>query len=174
VINHATRTYWKGPRALADSLARKQMAANRQDVAAMAEADPVAFGERLQAFNDSISAKQTKERKKIAGYPTRKWVLTAGSYLTNERWIANGLAIQNYGPELEKTVMGSIADPLGRQLMRLLISMRTADGLVLAGSTKFRTLKNEGSFSFEAVRVIGQRIPPSAWLPPEGYAPIQL
>ncbi len=173
VINHDSRSYWKGPRTLADSLAKKLMAANRKG-AELAEADPVAFAEKLQAFNDSIEAKQTNNRKKIAGYPTRQWILNAGSHLTHERWIANGLKMQNYGPELEKTVMGSNPDPLGRQLMRLLVSMRTADGLVLAGSTKFRTLEREGSFSFEAVKVIGERIPASAWLPPEGYEAIQL
>jgi hypothetical protein len=43
VIDHATRRYWTGPRALADSLAAKLIAENRAGVPEEATADPVAW-----------------------------------------------------------------------------------------------------------------------------------
>ena len=44
-----------------------------------------------------------------------EWVHTAGSYLTNVRWIARSLDVPDYGPEMQKVVMASVKDPLGRQ-----------------------------------------------------------
>lgn len=174
VIDHATRRFWTGPRKQADSLASKIIAANRQGVVEMAAADPVAWGEKVKAFNDSIHVEATMNQRKIAGYPCNQLVLTAGSYLRNERWVARGLVVANYGPEMQKVVMAGIKDPLGRQLMRMMIDARRKDGLPLAGSATFRTLQNEGRFEFEAVRVISKPIPRSAWSIPDGYTRIQL
>jgi len=174
VIDHKTKTYWSGPRTLADSLAKKIMAANREGVPDIATTDPVAWGEMIQAFNDSIHVAATGVARKIAGYPCDEWLLTAGSYLTNDRWIARSLDLPSFGAEMQKAVMASIADPLGRQLMRMMIDMRTKPGLVLAASTTFRTLSREGSFNVEALQVIGKSIPKSAWAIPADYQPIKL
>jgi hypothetical protein len=70
--------------------------------------------------------------------------------------------------------MATIKDPLGRALMRMLIGMRTKEGLVLNGNVTFQTLRQEGSFHFEAVRVISGSVPKAAWSLPEGYTQIQL
>jgi hypothetical protein len=58
--------------------------------------------------------------------------------------------------------------------MRMMIGMRTKEGLALSGSATFRTFKQEGSFSFDAVRVISGPIPDTAWSVPEGYTQIRL
>lgn len=174
VIHHAAKTYWTGPRAAADSIAKKIMAANREGIPEEATADPVAWSEKIQAFNDSIQVETTNRKREIAGYPCDLWVLTAGSYLRNERWIARSLAVRDYGPEMQKVVMASIPDPLGRALMRLMIAMRTKEGLVLSGSATFRTFSQSGSFAFEALRVSDKSIPKSAWSVPEGYAPASI
>jgi len=174
VIDHKTRRYWTGPRSQADSIARRIIAENREGVVEMAAADPVAWGEKVKAFNDSIKVFSTYKSRKIAGYPCDQWMLTAGSYLTNERWIARSLSTANYGPEMEKVVMASIKDPLGRQLMRMMIDARTKAGLPLAGHATFRTLSREGSFSFEAVSVNTKPVSASAWQVPAGYTRIEL
>ena len=171
VIHHSAKTYWRGPRAVADSIAFKVMASNREGIPEEASTDPVAWSEKIQAFNDSIHVEPTGETRKIAGYPCDLWVLTAGSYLRNERWIARSLDVRDYGPEMQKVVMASIPDPLGRALMRMMIAMRTKEGLVLSGSATFRTFSRSGTFSFEALRVTDKSIPKSAWNVPEGFTP---
>jgi len=170
VIRHDAQMYWTGHRAHADSMAREIMNANRQGVPSMEVTDPVAWGERIAAFNDSIKIEPTGKRKKIAGYPTDEWVLTAGSFLHNEQWIARSLVMPNYGPEMKKTITAAIKDPLGRTLMRLLIDSKEKEGLALAAKTSFRTLSREGSFEYEAITAKSGKIPAAAWQIPQGYA----
>ncbi len=137
VIDHKTMSYWRGPRSLTDSVATKIMSQNALDVSAL---DPVEYAAKIQAFNDSIKVTATGKQKKIAGYPCNQWILSAGRFLDNERWVARGLVVPNYGPEMQKAVLATIKDPLGRQLMRMLIDMRTKQGMVLASHTHFQTL----------------------------------
>ena len=172
VIDHATRRYWTGPRKLADSIATRMMDANQGNWRETAAADPVAWGARVKAFNDSIRMVPTLRNRKIAGYPADEYVLTAGTYLRNERWIAQGLSVPNYGPEVQKAVMATIKDPLGRVLMRMLINARTKSGMVMASYATFRTLNQDGFFGFEAQKVISGSIPRDAWTVPEGYSQI--
>jgi hypothetical protein len=174
VIDHVGRRYWTGRRSQADSVATKIMLANREGVPEEATADPVAWGEKLQAFNDSIKVEPTMKQKKIAGYTCDQWMLTAGHYLTNERWIARSIYFPNYGPEMQKTVLATIKDPMGRALMRLMIGMREKEGMTLSGSATFKTLSREGSFSFEALKVSSKPIPNSAWALPAGYTRVTL
>ena len=174
VINHATRTYWTGPRALADSIAQRMIEKNRAQVAEIATKDPEAWRARVAAFNDSIHVSATGKTEMFAGYPCDQYVLSAGHSMTSERWIARALKVQNFGPEMQKAVLASIPDPLGRVLMRMLIDLRTKDGLVLAGRTDFATLTQTGSFQFEAVKVISAPIPKEAWDIPADYTRITL
>ena len=171
VIDHKTMSYWTGPRSLADSVAGKIMAQNAADVSAM---DPVEYGKKLEEFNKSIKVSATGKRKKIAGYPCDLWTLDAGKFLHNDRWIARSLMVPNYGPEMQKAVLATIKDPLGRQLMRMLIDMRTKDGMVLQGFTSFQTLGRSGTFSFEAVKVITKPIAKDTWTVPAGYKQLTL
>jgi hypothetical protein len=166
VIDHKTKSYWTGPRSLADSVAAKLMAQNAVDVSNM---DPSEYAAKIEAFNKSIQVKATGKHKKIAGYPCDQWTLSAGPYLDNDRWIARSLVVPNYGPEMQKAVLATIKDPLGRQLMRMLIDMRTKDGMVLVSRTSFQTLGRKGEFDFEATKVVTTPIPATAWAIPEGY-----
>ncbi len=174
VINHAARIYWTGPRARADSIAQRMIEHNRKQVAENATQDPEAWRAKVAAFNDSIRVNATGKTKMVAGYPCDQFVLNAGHYMTSDRWIARALKVPNYGPEMQKIVMSTIADPLGRVLMRMLIDMRTKNGLVLAGTTTFTTLTQSGSFSFEAVRVLSTPIPKETWDVPPDYTPVEL
>ena len=174
VIDHATKRYWTGPRANADSVARVIMNRNREGVPDEAVTDPVAWGEKLQAFNDSIRVVDTAKFRKIAGYNCGLYVLTAGQWLRNERWVARALYVPNYGPEMRKTVMATIKDPMGRKLMELMIGMHDKEGLPLASYATYKTLQREGHFSFEAVKVGTKSIPKSAWAIPAGYEEIKL
>lgn len=172
VIDHATKRYWTGRRTQADSLAQTMMNTNRDGVPDEAKTDPVAWAERVQAFNDSIKVEAMHQQKKIAGKTCDLYVLSAGSYLRNERWVARSMYFPDYGPEMQKTVMATIKDPLGRQLMKMMIGMRDKEGITLSGNAKFRTLTREGSFSFDAVSVSPKTIPASAWTLPEGYTAV--
>jgi len=174
VINHRNKTYWTGPIAQADTIADSILIAGRRQVAQIAAQDREAWMAKVQSFNDSIQVTRTERTRDIAGYPTALWQLSAGSYLKHERWVARSLAVVNYGPELEKAVMASVMDPLGRELMRMLIDMRSMDGLPLAAKTTFRTLSQSGSFDYEAIQVIGKTIPATAWEIPAGYRRIKL
>jgi len=174
VIDHATKRYWTGPRALADSIAAKLIAANRAGVPEEATADPVAWAEKLEKFNNSIKIEPAGKNRKIAGYPTNLWVLTAGDYLRSERWIARSLYIPDFGPEMQKTVLATVRDPMARTLMRLMIGSRDKEGLALAGSTTIRTLDKSGAFEFEALKVRSGSIPKTAWDLPAGYTAITL
>jgi len=171
VIDHKTMSYWTGPRSLADSVASRIMAQNAVDVSAM---DPVEYGNKIEEFNKSIKVSATGKRKKIAGYPCDLYTLDAGKFLHNDRWIARSLVVPNYGPEMQKAVLATIKDPLGRQLMRMLIDMRTKEGLVLSGFTNFQTLGRSGKFSFDAVKVITKPIPKDVWTVPAGYKQVTL
>ena len=174
VINHAKRIYWSGPMARADSIADSILTVSRKQLADIAAADQAAWMAKVQGFNDSIRVTQTDATRKIANYETTAWTVTAGSYMQHERWVARALAVSNYGPELQKVVMASIMDPYGRQLMKLLISARATSGLPLASRTTFHTPTQSGSFDFEAVQVIGQPVPETAWAIPDGYTLIKL
>jgi Domain of unknown function (DUF4412) len=174
VIDHTRKMYWTGPLAKADSIADRILLATRKEVAKVAAQDQEAWLAKVQGFNDSIRVVNTGEVRKIAGYPSTRWLLTAGSYMQHERWVARSLAVANYGPEMQKAVMASAMDPLGRQLMKMLIGMRDADGLPLEARTTFRTLTQTGSFSYETVQIITTPIPASAWEIPKDYQAVEL
>ena len=174
VIDHVARTYWTGPSSRADSLAKTIMAANREGVPHPDSADAAEWGAKIKAFNDSLKVVNTGKTRTIAGYPCDEWMLTAGRFLSNQRWVARGLTVPNFGPEMQKTVMASVRDPLGRQLMRMLIDMRTKSGMVLAAKTTFWVPSRDGNFEFETLQVKSGTIPATAWLIPEGYTAVQL
>jgi hypothetical protein len=174
ILNHAKQTYWSGPLVRADSIADSILTVSRKQLAEVAAADQAAWMAKVDAFNKSIHVAQTGRTRKIAGYPTSEWVVSAGDYMQNERWVARSLAVAKFGPEVQKVVMASIMDPLGRQLMKLLIGARSSDGLPLASKTTFHTPTQTGSFSFETIQVVAAPIPDAAWEIPADYKPIQL
>jgi hypothetical protein len=169
VIDHAQRRYFSGTIEEADSTASMLLLERRKELKPLIEANQEKWTAMMAAFNDSIEVIQTQETRTIAGYPCTRWILRAGRYMTHERWVARGLSTPNYGPELEKVVMATVLDPLGRQLMKMLIQMREQPGTVLASSTRYQTLTQEGAFSWEAIKVGSETIPKTAWEVPADY-----
>jgi hypothetical protein len=121
------------------------------------------------AVTDSVHVVKTGNTRKIAGYPCSQWVLTAGHLMTQERWVARSLDVPDYSSEVEKVVMAAILDPLGSGLMKLVLQARTMDGLGLAGALTYKTVRQQGEFSWEAVSVSSAKIQPEAWKVPDGY-----
>jgi hypothetical protein len=66
-----------------------------------------------------------------------------------------------------------VLDPLGAQLLKLLIQMRAHPGTALEASTKFHTLTQSGSFSFVTTRVGSEAIPDSVWEVPKDYTRVR-
>ena len=173
VVDHDSRRYFSGTIDEADSTASHLLLERRKELKPLIEANQDKWLELMKSFNDSLEVMQTQETRKIAGYPCTRWILKAGSYMTHERWVAAGLSVPNYGPELEKIVLATVLDPLGRQLMKLLIQMRERSGTVLASSTQFHTLTQDGAFSWEAVRVSSDEIPKDVWDLPKDYIKVK-
>jgi hypothetical protein len=135
----------------------------------------------FSALTDSVHLGRTGRSREICGYPCSEYVLTAGQYLRQERWIARSLAVPDFSDKVQNVVMATIDDPLGRGLMTLLVQARTADandvmnqgaaqpGLTLQGRLRYKTLSQEGEMSWEAVQVLSTKIPETAWMPPPGY-----
>jgi hypothetical protein len=173
VIDHAKRRYYSGTIAEADTLAERILLQRRQELRPLIEANREKWAAMMSGFNDSILVVRSEETSTLAGYPCTRWTLLGGSYMTHERWAARGLSVPNFGPEIERIVMATVLDPLGTQLMKLLIQMRAQPGLVLKSSTRFRTLTQSGAFAWEATRVESKSIPDSAWSVPKDYAKVQ-
>jgi hypothetical protein len=174
VIDAAKRRYYSGPIAEAESLATKILLARRAELRPKIEANQEKWAEILSSFSDSTHVeKDEATTRTIAGYPCTRWKLRAGSYMTHERWSARGLSVPNFAPEMEKIVMATVLDPLGRQLMKLLLQMRSQPGLPLESTTKFHTLTQSGSFSYRALKVGSAPIPDSVWSVPQGYTRVQ-
>ena len=108
VIDHAKRRYYTGTIAEADSLAEKILLKRRAELRPLIEANREKWAALMSGFSDSILVDRTEETVTIAGYPSTRWTLRAGSYMTHERWAARGLSVPNFGPELEKIVMAVI------------------------------------------------------------------
>lgn len=186
LIDHSDRRFWEGPKSAADSIALKIRSARMKAAAAKITPEQRDQVNRLySAVSDSVHVIRTEKTRKIANYGCRLWVLSAGSLLTHERWVARALAMPDFSQEVEKVVLATIADPLGSGLMKLVLATRAAapedaehatsapanqiEGLTLAGRIRFKTMRNQGEFSWEAVSTSSEKIPPAAWQVPEGY-----
>lgn len=183
IVDHAEKRYYTGTLKEADSLASKLLLERRQELKPLIEANQERWAQMMKGFNDSIVVHKDPElTRTIAGYPCTRWTMTAASYMTHERWVARGLSVANYAPELEKVIMATVLDPLGRQLMRMLVQMHGSEtsepeggspGTVLGSTTRFQTLSQSGSFSWEAFHVDSKPIPKNVWNVPEGYSKVQ-
>jgi hypothetical protein len=174
IIDAAQRRYYSGTIEEADSLAAKILMQRRAELRPKIEANQEQWTRIMSSLNDSARIeKYEMETKTVAGWPCTRWRMHGGSYMEHERWVARGLSVPGFAPELEKIVMATVLDPLGRQLLRLLMQMRSQPGLVLKSSTEFRTLTQSGSFSWEATKVGSKAIPDSVWAVPKGYTRVQ-
>ena len=118
---------------------------------------------------DSIQVGDGFRTRRIAGYPCNRWTVHAGSTMSLERWTATSLAIEPYDETTEDVVLAAVLDPVARAIMSMFWKLEDATGLCLAASMTFETPTQHGEFRWEAVKVIGARIPASAWLVPRGY-----
>ncbi len=170
LVDHAAKRYWEGPKAQADSIAarlRSERASALRD--SLTPEKQAEWNEIYAALTESLSVGPTGRSRPIAGTPCSEWVLRAGPYLTQERWVARSLAMPDFSRDLEKVVVASIMDPLGKGLMRLVLQGRGVEGLALAGRIRFRTLGQQGDTSWEAIQVLSGKIAPGAWAVPAGY-----
>ena len=170
LVDHAQKRFWEGPLAQADSIAARIR--SERSKAFMANATPelkARISDLYAALTDSVRTEKTEETRKISSYPCTKWVLTAGPHLRQERWVARSLAMPDFAPEVEKVVLATVMDPLGRGLMKLILQSRATDGMTLAAHMSFSTLSQDGEMSWEAVRVVSGTIGKDAWVVPAGY-----
>jgi len=167
IIDHQNRRYWQGPRQVADSIASAIRA--ERSAALQGTVTPEYRTAIYTALSDSVRQEQTGEDRKIAGYPCNEYVLTAGSYLRQERWVARSLSMPNFGPEVEKVVLATVVDPVGRGLMKLVLQARRVNGLTLAGMIRYRTPTQDGTMSWEALKVSSAKLPPATWSVPADY-----
>jgi hypothetical protein len=86
--------------------------------------------------------------------------------MTLARWTAASLAIDPCGETTEDVVLAAVLDLIARANMSVFWKLKDTTGLCLAASTTFSTPMQHGSFDREAVKVIGARIPASAWVVP--------
>ena len=169
-VDHEKKRYWQGRRTLADTLLRPLRAQRAKEAGdSLASESTDQWRNLYRALTDSVRLVKTDQRRTIAGYPTVEWVVTAGSVLRQERWIARALDVPDFSPELQNVVISSVMDPLGRGLMRLMLQARELDGLPLAGRIEFTTLSRSGVVTWETLRVIPTKIPDGAWGPPGDY-----
>jgi hypothetical protein len=174
LVDHAKKQYWKGPKVQADSIATRIRSARAKAMNESVTPDERAqWTEVYDALGSGVSFAPTGVDRKICGYACTEWVLMAGTYMTQQRWVARALAMPDFSPEIEKTVLASMLDPVGSGLMKLVLQGHVTNGLTLAGRIQFKTLKQHGEMSWEAVQVLSGTIPPEAWEVPKDYQPWQ-
>ncbi len=170
LVDHKHKRYWEGPRDRADSVATLIRAERfKQLEAGVTPEEREKWNAIYSALSDSVSFKKTGQETKICGYPCGEWVLTAGSYLRQEKWVARSLALPDYSPEVGKVVLATITDPVGRGLMALVMQARAMDGLSLKTHIRFQTLGQKGEMAYEAVKVDSKKLGPEVWIAPAGY-----
>jgi hypothetical protein len=170
LVDHGRKLFWEGPLSEADSIAARLRSERVKAMTDTMSADTRATWNTVYTeLTENVKIEATGRSRKIAGYPCSAWVLTAGSYLRQERWLARSLSLPDFSPEVEKVVQASILDPLGRGLMKLVLQARSADGLALSGRMTVKTFDYQGEMSWEAVKVSSGKIPDEVWVVPEGY-----
>jgi len=174
IVDHATRRYWTGPIALADSIAGR-LNAKRDSTFHVALAQrQEEFAEFVEQFNSAVVVNQTEEERKIAGYPCSHWVISAGRNMIHDRWVARSLTSATPSPELDRVLMAGAMDPLGRTLMKMLLGTREIPGLTLSATTTFKTPTQAATFSWEALKVTTDKISKTAWEVPADYQRVEL
>jgi hypothetical protein len=170
LIDHQRRVYWDGSLARADSIV-DVTDGSRWDLMLRNATDELkAEWTRDMDFPpDSIQVGDGFETRQIAGYPCNRWTVRGGSTMSLERWTAASLAIEPYDETTEGVVLAAVLDPIARAIMSMFWKMEDMTGLCLAASMTFNTPTQHGSFHWEAMKVLGARIPASAWGVPQGY-----
>ncbi|MFI5370596.1 MAG: hypothetical protein ACHQ52_03485 [Candidatus Eisenbacteria bacterium] len=170
LIDHARKRYWEGPRPQADSIADAMRKERNQALIQSATPEmKEEWSKVVAALSESVHMQASGRDTMIAGYPCSQWVLTAEPYIRHERWIARSIVVPDFGPEVEKVLLATIMDPVGRALTKVVLQGRVVDGLPLGGRLRFKTPSQEGEFSWVAVAVRGGTLPATTWVVPAGY-----
>jgi hypothetical protein len=170
VIDHPTKTYWEGSLATADSIVDSLNAMRYREVMSrVTEEQKATWPGIIQSINESIRVDKAWEQRKIAGYSCARWTVSAGSWMTNDRWVAAALLLPNYSPDFQRVLLASVANPLAKAYAKMVISATEIDGLVLASSATFRTPSTSGSYSWETYEIESTKIPDSVWKVPPDY-----
>jgi hypothetical protein len=174
VIDHKTKRYWTGAVTLADSIVTRLNSQRdsvfRVEIAKRQEE----FDKFIDQFNAGIVVNQTEEQRKIAGYNCSHWIVSAGRNMIHDRWVASGFTIVKPAPELDRVLMAGALDPLGRQLVKMLLGARDIPGLNLSATTTYKTPTQAGTFSWEATKVTTDKISATAWETPKDYQRVEL
>jgi hypothetical protein len=170
LIDHQRRVYWEGPLARADSIV-DVADGSRWDLMLRNATEELKaeWAQDMDFPPDSIQVDDGFKTRMIAGYPCNRWTVRAGSHMTLERWTAASLALDPYDESTEDVVLAAVLDPIARAIMSMFWRLQDTTGLCLAASMTFSTPTQRGSFHWEAVKVIGARIPASAWDVPQSY-----
>jgi hypothetical protein len=170
LIDHHRQVFWDGPVARADSIVDVADGSRWDFMLRNATDELKTEWEQAVDFPpDSIQADDGFKTRMIAGYPCNRWTVRAGSYMSLERWTAASLAIDPYDETTEDVVLAAVLDPIARAIMSMFWNLQDTNGLCLAASMKFSTPTQQGSFHWEAVKVIGAKIPAAAWDVPKTY-----
>ncbi len=174
LIDHARRAYWSGPLARADSIV-DVLDATRWDLFMRHASDSLRAEWRsdMDVPSDSIQVAEGQKTRMIAGYPCNSFTVT-GPFMKLQRWVAYSLAVDDYHAQTEDLVLSAVLDPVGRAIMGMFWESDVQDALPLAATVTFDTPARHARFEWQAVRVIGARIPASAWQPPPGYQRVDL
>jgi hypothetical protein len=175
VIDHRRRVYWDGALARADSVV-DVADGTRWDLMLMNASDQLKteWASEMGFPAESIQVEDGFKTRMIAGYPCNRWTVRAGSFVTMERWMAASLAVDSYDQTTSDLVMTAILDPVARAVMSMFWQLEDTDEFCLGASLTLDTPMQRGTFRWEAVRVIGARIPPTAWMVPPDYARVHL
>jgi hypothetical protein len=170
LIDHRRHVYWDGPLARADSIV-DVTDGSRWDLMLRNASDELkAEWEQDMDFPpESIQVGDGFKTRMIAGYPCNRWTVRAGSLMSLERWTATSLSVEPYDETAEDVVLAAILDPIARAIMSMFWEPLDSPGLCLAASMTFNTPAQHGNFHWQAVKVIGARIPAAAWLVPQDY-----
>jgi hypothetical protein len=113
------------------------------------------------------------DHKEIAGYKCARWTVSTGTWMRNDRWVANSLLVANYPKEIQRVLLASVNDPLAKSYARLLLDATEIKGLPLAATTVFRTPGMNGTYSWETYQVDVTKIPDTVWKAPAEYRRMQ-
>ncbi len=175
LIDHARRAYWSGPLARADSIV-DVLDATRWDLYVRHASDSLKaeWLSDMDFPSESIKVSEGLGAKMIAGYPCNPWTVTAGPFVKLQRWVAYSLAVDDYHAQTEDLVLSAVLDPVGRAIMGMFWESQVTDALPLAANVTFDSPTRHAHFEWRALRVVGARIPDSAWRPPPGYQRVDL
>jgi len=124
VIDHATKRYWTGSVTLADSIVTRSTASVTRSSAWRSPSRQEEFDKFIEQFNAGIVVNQTEEQRE-----DRRLQLLALGRLRRPQHDPRPLGGERLhhrqaAPELDRVLMAAALDPLGRQLVKMLLAGR--------------------------------------------------